>query len=165
MINTDEKGQDIVTVAVKIKLKEAEIVDFSLTDYAENLSDPIIGEGVFEFKTTLSFKLSDVTKILHTKVNIIINEKSTEEKLASIESHFNIEIENLDELTDEIDGKKSLPNHALYFIFASAISVAVASTRGMIISQTAGTKISKAIFPVFDPVRFIPEEIRESIKQ
>lgn len=143
-----------------LKLESIKLTSFELSDYAKQLKK-VVSPDNFKFTTTTTFKILLEEKTLSIDIEMSVYENSTEKFLAKICSVTHILVENIkDFVVSENDKSVGLPDDFAFHIFLLGVNASLTSTRGMLVVKAMDTPIENACFPIFDPVKQLPESLR-----
>jgi hypothetical protein len=131
----------------KIKMIQAVCLDYSIHN---SIIEEIKGFS-YEYKTETSADEENKYVFVHLKIDIQADLKEKKTTAGSFEFGFTFEVENLNELITEIEGKQSLDD-TLHF---SVMGIAFSTARGIIITRGAGTILNDAYLPVVNPATLL----------
>jgi|GEM_PF-2669449 len=140
-------------IDIKVNLKVAKVLSFSLTDYARELKEAVPG-GLYEFTTDVRYGIRESEQSITATITIVVRTMSDKKELATIETYFLFYFENYSELAVKENQTITVETPVLMFIAQAS----VATTRGMLIAKLDNTIISDAVLPIIDTNNLIPEQ-------
>ena len=145
---------------ISVRFSEIKVLGFQVTDYGNNLKDPIPSDK-FEFTFEINSKINIDEKALDTILNVRLFDKSnpSNQELASMKAQFVLSLLNFDNLATIENGIVTIPESVVKL----GISSAVATTRGLFVVYSSVHKFSNAIIPLINVNDFKIQNLTQPI--
>jgi F-box associated protein len=139
-------------VIIEFGLKEVKLTEFVLTTEGQISKT---ADEMYEFQFNFSSNIRPDDKQIDILLNTIIFDKSTPENkivLGNIKTQFAFFVVNFNELI--IKNDNSITINQLLLI--NCMSIAISTTRGILLISAAASNIKNALIPVMNPAAFLP---------